>query len=132
MEQVEIDLRPRCDDGTLSHFPVVQWYDWLEDATHRASRSIKYLENTKQLLESQGFVDVKTQVIKLPLNPWPEDPHLKEIGRWYNLGMMEGLEAASLGPLTRVYQWPPDDVRKLLAEVKTGICNKRYHIYNNM
>lgn len=110
----------------------MQWYKWLEDATHRANRSIAYQENTKQLLEAQGFVDVKTQVIKLPVNPWPADPHLKQIGRWYNLGLTEGLEAASLGPLTRVYKWPAEDVRKLLEEVKTAMCSKKYHIYNNL
>lgn len=131
-EQVDIDLRPRCDDRTLPYAPVGQWYDWLEDATVRANRSIAYQQDTKQLLEAQGFVDVQTQVIQLPLNPWPSDPHSKEIGRWYNLGLIEGLEAASLGPLTRVYRWPADDVRKLIKEVKTAICNKRYHIYNNL
>lgn len=113
-------------------YPVLDWYRYLEDATARASRPIKYQQDTKQLLEAQGFVDVRTQVIKLPLNPWPADPHLKEIGRWYNLGLIEGLEAVTLGPLTRVYRWSPDAVRKLILDVKTGICNKRCHIYNNM
>lgn len=112
--------------------PVQEWYEWLEDATTRASRSIKYQHNTKQLLEAQGFVDVKTVVIKLPLNTWPADPHLKEIGRWYNLGLMEGLEAVSLGPLTRVYRWPAEDVRKVVRDVQIGICNKKFHIYNNL
>ncbi|MCJ1468465.1 Secondary metabolism regulator lae1 [Pseudocyphellaria aurata] len=130
-EQVEIDLRPRCDDGALP-YPVGQWYEYLEDATTRASRSIKYQENTKQLLEAQGFVDVQTQVIQVPLNSWPSDPHLKEIGRWYNLGLTEGLEAISLGPLTRVFRWPPADVRRLVGDVKSAICSKKHHIYNNM
>ena len=131
-EQVDIDLTPRCDDGTMPNYPVLDWYRYLEDATARASRPIKYQQDTKQLLEAQGFVDVRTQVIKLPLNPWPADPHLKEIGRWYNLGLIEGLEAVTLGPLTRVYRWSPDAVRKMVLDVKTGICNKRCHIYNNM
>lgn len=109
-----------------------QWYDYLEDATNRASRPISYQENTKQLLETQGFVDIQDQVIQLPLNSWPSDPHLKELGRWYNLGLTEGLEAISLGPLTRVFRWPPTDVRRLVGDVKTAICSKKHHIYNNM
>ena len=131
-EQVDIDLTPRCDDGTMPIQPVLEWYQWLEDATARASRSIKYQQDTKQVLEAHGFVDVRTQVIKLPLNPWPADPHLKEIGRWYNLGLIEGLEAVTLGPLTRVYRWSPETVRKIVRDVKAGICNKRFHIYNNL
>lgn len=132
LEQVEIDFQPRCDDGTLPYNPIVQWYDWLNDATQRASRPIAYQHNTRQLLEAQGFVDIEESVIRLPLNSWPVDPSLKEIGRWYNLGMSEGLEAMSLGPLTRVYRWPPADVRRLVHEVKTQMCSKRIHAYNNM
>lgn len=131
-EQVDIDLQPRCDDDVLPLHAYVQWYKWLEDATHRANRSIAYQENTKQLLEAQGFVDVRVQVIKLPVNPWPADPHLKQVGRWCNLGLTEGLEAVSLGPLTRVYKWSAEDVRKLLEEVKTAMCSKKYRIYNNL
>ena len=58
-------MRPRCDDGTMPFKPVVEWYELLETATTSASRSIKYQQNTRQLLEAQGFVDVKTQIIKL-------------------------------------------------------------------
>ena len=131
-EQVEIDFRPRCDDGTLPYQPVGRWYDYLEGATVLAARSIRYQENTKQLLEAQGFVDIHTQIIQLPLNSWPSDPHLKMIGRWYNLGLTEGLEAISLGPLTRAFRWPADTVRRMVGDVKSTICNERHHIYNNM
>lgn len=84
------------------------------------------------MLEAQGFVDVQDTVIRLPINTWPADLHQKDIGRWYNLGLCEGLEAMSLGPLTRVYRWPADDVRRLVGEVKTAICNKSFHVYNNL
>jgi len=132
LEQVEIDLRPRCDDGTLPEKPLTQWYNWLEDATTRGSKSIAYLPNTKQILHAQGFVDIEEEIIRLPINTWSTNPDEKDVGRWYNLGLCEGLEALSLGPLTRVYQWPADDVRRLVGEVKTAICNRKYHVYNNL
>lgn len=132
MEQVEVDLTPRCDDNTLPQNPIVQWWQWIDDATNRASRPLTYMQNTRQMLEFRGFVDIEEQVIQLPLNSWPADPHLKDVGRWYNLGLTEGLEAISLGPLTRVYRWPPEDVRRLVKEVKTAMCNKKYHVYNNL
>ncbi|KAI9837015.1 MAG: Secondary metabolism regulator lae1 [Sarea resinae] len=132
MEQVEIDLQPRCDDGTLAFLPMVQWYEWVCDATQRASRPIAYQHNTRQLLESQGFVDIQEEIIQIPLNAWPADPQQKIVGRWYNLGLTEGLEAYSLGPLTRVYNWPVGDVRRLCAEVKAQMCKKSVHAYNNM
>ena len=134
LEQVEIDLRPRCDDSTHpgKQSPLFRWYDYIEDATTRGSKSIAYLPNTVDMLRNQGFVDIQETVIRLPLNSWPQDPHQKAIGRWYNLGMCEGLEAMSLGPLTRVFQWSPQDVRRLVGEVKTAVCNRNYHVYNNL
>ncbi|KZF21952.1 methyltransferase LaeA [Xylona heveae TC161] len=132
MEQVEIDMLPRCDDGTMPYHPLVQWYDWLDDATQRASRPVAYQRNTRQMLEMQGFVDIQENVIRIPLNSWPASLHEKDIGRWYNLGLTEGLEALSLGPLTRVYGWPAEDVRRLIVDVKAHMCNKKIHAYNNM
>lgn len=132
MEQIEIDLQPRCDDETLPYNPIGQWYDWLSDATQRASRPIAYQHGTRQLLQAQGFVDIEETIIRLPLNSWPADAPSKEIGRWYNLGMVEGLEALSLGPFTRVYRWPADDVRRLVQEVKSQMCSKKIHAYNNL
>ena len=84
------------------------------------------------MLQQAGFVDIKETVIRAPLNPWPADPHQKDIGRWYNLGMTEGLEALSLGPLTRVSRWPVDSVKQIVRDVKRVMCNKKIHAYNNM
>lgn len=131
LEQIELDLQPRCDDGTLKG-SIMDWYDYLVDATRRASRPIEYQHNTRQLLERAGFTDIQEQVIRAPYNPWPKDSQLKEIGRWYCVGFTEGLEALSLGPLTRVYGWPADNVRRLIDDVKSCVTAKQHHGYNNM
>ena len=132
LEQVEIDMKPYCDDGTLEPHPLVDWYNYLTDATYRTSREIKYQENTVQMLRDRGFVDITDTVVILPLNAWPADTHLKTVGRWYNLGLCEGLEALSLAPFSRVYNWPVQDIRRLVAEVKAAVCNKRMHVYHKM
>jgi hypothetical protein len=84
------------------------------------------------MLEEAGFVEIQEQIIKVPLNPWPKDPHLKDIGRWYNLGLTQGLEAFTLGPLTRISHWTKEDVDKLIFEANRDICSKKFHVYNNM
>jgi hypothetical protein len=133
MEHVEIDMTPRCDDNTLPpNSQLVAWSRYLLEATARASRPLAYNTETRTMLERQGFVEIQEQVIKVPLNPWPADPHLKDIGRWYNLGLTQGLEALSLGPFTRVNLWTKADVDRLIAEVKKEVCSKRFHAYCNM
>jgi hypothetical protein len=84
------------------------------------------------MLERTGFVEIQEQIIKVPLNPWPTDPHLKDIGRWYNLGLTQGLEALTLGPLTRMSHWTKADVDRLVSDAKREICSKRFHTYCNM
>ena len=77
-------------------------------------------------------MDIEDKVIRLPLNTWPTDKHERDIGRWYNLGLSEGLEAMSLGPFARAYRWPVADIMRLASDVKKVICNREYHIYNNL
>ncbi|KAF2277869.1 LaeA-like protein [Westerdykella ornata] len=134
IEQVEIDLKPRCTDGTLPpDSPVVKWYEYLVDATQRSERPIAYNQNTRELLETAGFIDIHEEVIRAPFNSWPNDPHQKEIGRWYNLGLTEGLEALSFGPLGRVFRWDVDQhIKPFLETVRQQICNRKIHAYNNI
>ena len=134
IEHVEIDMEPRCDDYTLSSdSALTKWYRWLADATHRVSRPIAYEHRTRHLLQQAGFIDIQETVIRVPYNSWPNDPHQKDIGRWYNLGITEGLDALTFAPLTRVYQWDLNaHVKPLLESVRREICNRKIHAYNNM
>ncbi|KAF2182567.1 S-adenosyl-L-methionine-dependent methyltransferase [Zopfia rhizophila CBS 207.26] len=134
IEHVEIDLEPRCDDHTLSpDSALVKWYNYLADATARVSRPIGYNHQTRQMLQAAGFIDIQEIVIRAPYSSWPNDPHQKEIGRWYNLGITEGLEALSIAAFTRVNRWDPHEhVKPLIDAVRAQICNKKIHAYNNM
>ena len=85
------------------------------------------------MLQAAGFIDIQETIVRAPLNGWPSDPHQKTIGRWYNLGLTDGLDALSLAPLTRVYNWNADEhVRPLIKEVKKEIAKSKVHAYNNM
>ena len=130
---MEIDLEPRCDDGTLAPDSIIrQWWQTVAEATQRVNKPLAYNHWTRHMLQQAGFVDIQEIVIRAPLNSWPADQYLKDIGRWYNLGMTEGLEAISLGPLTRVARWKYDDVKRIVRDVKKEMCNKKIHAYNNM
>lgn len=134
IEHVEIDMQPRCDDYTLPPDSILsKWYDWIADATQRVSRPIAYEHRTRQLLQQAGFIDIQEMVIRVPYNSWPNDPHQKDIGRWYNLGITEGLEALSFGPLSRVYRWDVEQhIKPMLESVRREICNRKVHAYNNI
>ncbi|KAF8448197.1 S-adenosyl-L-methionine-dependent methyltransferase [Terfezia claveryi] len=130
-EYVDIDLESFSEDGSLSaKSPLFQWQQYLIDATERTGKSLRYPKRTKEMLAEAGFVDIQQVSIKVPINTWPNDPFLKDCGRWFGLGMIEGLEATSLGPLTRVLGWTPDEVKNFLLPVRKDIQNKHIHAYN--
>lgn len=85
------------------------------------------------MLQAAGFIDIQETIIRAPLNGWPSDPHQKSIGRWYNLGLTDGLDAMSLAPFTRVNRWNANEhVRPLVKEVKKEIAKSKVHAYHNM
>lgn len=133
IEQVEIDLQPRCDDHTLNPDSyLAKWYEYLRDATERANRPIAYQHSTKEMLRRAGFIDITETVIRAPLNGWALDTHQKQIGRWYSLGLSEGLQALSLAPFTRIFKWQTSHFEDLLKQVQKEICNSKIHAYHNM
>lgn len=133
MEHVEIDMEPRCDDGTLPpNGALVEWYRYLMDAMRRVNRPMTYNPDTRGMLERTGFTEISEQVIKIPFNPWPSDPHQKDIGRWYNLGLNQGLSALSMAPFTRTFRWSEQDVERVVAGVKKEMCSRKIHVYCNM
>lgn len=134
-EQVEVDFEPRCDDGTL---PILdtklnEWYGYLKKATIKANRPIAFSRETRNMLENEGFVDVEEQIIQIPLNPWPKDPHKKTLGLYYT-GWMEtrALESMSMQPLTLVEKKSREFVEALCREASQDIKRCRYHAYNKL
>jgi hypothetical protein len=98
------------------------WIHYILDATAAFRRPLAYNTETQVMLERQGFVDIKHEVIEIPLN----------VGRWYQLGLIQGLEALTLAPMTRMRGWQKEDVDQLTQEVRRELCNGKVHAFCNM
>jgi hypothetical protein len=81
------------------------------------------------MLRKAGFVDVKEHYFKLPINTWPKNRQLKEIGKYQALHYTEGLEGICIGLFTRVLGWQPSELQVLLAKVRAEIKDKSIHLY---
>ena len=128
---MEIDLEPRCDDGSLEERSAYRdWYHkYLTDATDRNSRPIQYNHGTVQELKNLGFTEVREECIKLPIGEWDRDAI--DLGRWYRLGIVESIEPLSLAPFTRpAFNWPVEDARRFIKEVKEILRRADIHAYN--
>lgn len=132
-EQVEIDFTPRSDFGDIpADSALATWARNLFEATRRNFRPLAYNTEIRAMLQKEEFLDIQEEVIRIPLNPWPDDSQEKDVARWYNLALTQGLEAMTLGPMHRIYGWTKDDVTRLITEVRRDICNRKIRAYNNL
>lgn len=76
-----------------------------------------------------GFVDIQVKMFMWPVNTWPKDRFMKELGRWNQVNIAEGLEGFCLALLTRALGWRKDEVDILVAKTTTDLRNKKIHAY---
>ena len=90
------------------------------------------MESTEMLVQ-QGFVDVKEVIIKLPMNGWCKDEHLKSLGTDYTAWMgYDDLVGMSLQPFTHIEGMSAEKAKASAREAALDILRVKYHLYNNM
>ncbi|RFU76475.1 tam domain-containingmethyltransferase [Trichoderma arundinaceum] len=112
---------PHCDDGTLKPDSALGiWFRDFLNAAAEAKRPLTEACNLRSIYERVGFVDIHERIYKIPLNGWPKDKKLKEIGNMMELNMQMGLSAFSLGLFNRVYG-------RSAAEIEVRVANFDHH-----
>jgi SAM-dependent methyltransferase len=103
IEIVEHSVQPTSDDGTMGpdHF-YHTWGKLVIEMGDRFGKTFTIWEEAKAGLEKAGFVDVVQFDYKWPMNGWPTDRKLKNIGRWNQLRLHDGIEGFMLRLLTQV------------------------------
>ena len=118
------------DDGTASpSTALVQWCDLLIEAFDKMGRSAKVGRLYKRMMEEAGFVDVVEVAYKWPMNTWPKHPEHKELGAWQLTNNLEGIQAWTMAPFTRMLGWSPAQVEIFLVEVRKDFKNRNIHAY---
>jgi hypothetical protein len=118
-------------DGTLDNTTLLEWcYKTLEGSS-RVGRTWADPRQYKKIMEHVGFVDVKEQRFKWPLNTWPKDPKLKELGMWVMEDLMEILPAVKK-VFTVGLGWSIEDADSLVERAKIDLMNREIHGWIDM
>lgn len=80
MEIQDICTPCRCDDGTLKGTNLEKWGQLMLEASLKLGLPLNSAVTVKQVLENAGYVDVVEVIYKWPMNSWPADKKMKEIG----------------------------------------------------
>lgn len=103
IEIVEHSVEPISDDGSVGpdHFYAL-WGKTFIELGEKWGKPFTIWKESKEKMEKAGFVDVVEITYKWPMNGWPEDRKMKNIGRWNQLRLNEGVEGFTMRLLTQV------------------------------
>ena len=78
----DVSLPVRCDDDTLDGTNLDKFSRSMLQGSINLGVPMDTAVMTKKVMEEVGFVDVVEVVYKWPINLWPADKKMKEIGMW--------------------------------------------------
>ncbi|KAH0605714.1 uncharacterized protein H6S33_004171 [Morchella sextelata] len=130
IELQECDIELYCDDNTLPpDSMLLEWFVLINKAATASERPFIKTQHFKSWLERAGYVNVKDKLFKVPINRWPKDKKMKELGHYEIMNIAEGLEGWSMALFTRVLGWEKDDVLVYLEKIKKEFRNRKVHAY---
>lgn len=92
IEVSEIRTHFQCQDGTFEERgqACLKWEQTFHEIAAEMGIDFDPILKVPGWLEDVGFEHISVDTRKIPVGPWPKDPKLKEIGRWYLSHMLYG------------------------------------------
>lgn len=130
LELQEADLKVTSDDDTIpDENPLSRALDLLLEASVKFGRAFQSIPALAEIMREVGFVDVRVERLKWPMNPWPREKKFKEIGAWCYENFSSGLTAITMAPLTRAHGWTAEEVEDFLVDVRKTMADRSIHAY---
>lgn len=120
----------QTDDNTMPpESAFYKWNDIFQQAVARMGRDTTWAGEYQKWMKETGFVNVERFNYKLPINTWPKDKKLKELGKWNLVNMVDGLEGYTVRPFTKIMGMGIEEVELLMMEVRKELHSKKMHVY---
>jgi len=118
MESQEVMTTPYCDDDTIPRdWPFMEWTRYSDKAAMEFGRPLRIANRLKKWYNEAGFVDVREEVFKLPINPWPDDKDLKVLGKVSEENLLAGLSGFSMAPFSRNLEWTKEEIEVFITNL---------------
>jgi SAM-dependent methyltransferase len=129
LEIKEVALPLICNDDTLDGTCLTKWTEEIMKAANMIDTPLDKPWHYQQWMQEAGFVNVKELVYPLPINQWPKDRKLKDLGMWEMTNLLEGIEGFSMALFTKVLGWSRAELEVFLADVRKDVQNRKIHAY---
>ncbi|GAD98585.1 conserved hypothetical protein [Paecilomyces variotii No. 5] len=121
------------DDGTLQNAPYTnEWISLLHDASLKFGKIMTNMDEWPEKMAKAGFEDIQLRVVKVPMNPWPEDRKQKEIGLYMRCEQEQAAAGYTTALLSRVLGWSKQEIDVLLGHVISELRDTSIHQYSKM
>ncbi|KAK1711434.1 hypothetical protein BDP67DRAFT_519205 [Colletotrichum lupini] len=98
----ELRWRFACDDDTTTpDYAPSRMTNLIEEGLSKFGSELYASETNSERLRAGGFVTKVHNIKKVPLGRWPKDDNLRTIGLYSQVVLYDGLQAITMGPLTR-------------------------------
>lgn len=110
-ESQEYDAIVACDDETLDpEGPLARWFHDLRVASDAMDRPVVLAATLRKTYEEVGFVDIQERIFKMPMNGWPKNERLKDLGRMWERNFLTGLSGFSFTLFNRAFGKTPAQI----------------------
>ena len=124
----DADFPMKSVDDSLSGTALWDWNMYIMEGAAKAETPWTRTKEYKGWMEEIGFVDVEEVILPWPVNTWVRNPHLKNLGLWFQHDLLEGLNSTR-AVLTRGLGWSNEKVEEFLVDVRKDIQNRNVHAY---
>jgi SAM-dependent methyltransferase len=130
IELQDLNFPARCDDNTAPlDSPIMLWSNHMMEAAQRIGFDLSVSSRFPALLNAAGFVNVQYETYPWPINKWPKEKKMKNLGTWAHQNFLQGLHGFSMGFFMRVLEWEEEDVLELVAKVVEQAKDLNSHVY---
>ncbi|KXS94962.1 hypothetical protein AC578_3836 [Pseudocercospora eumusae] len=139
VEHIEIDWKPRT---SAREFPaqgmdLLKWWEYTLHASQMAGKSLEYRDDTEDLLEQAGFVDISHKRFRVPLYvAATKDKRETAFAHAYQMAMgyqgSQSFTAFSMSLFTRVFGWPAQSAAQTCAAALAVIQGHPLPLYINL
>ncbi|KAI9745843.1 MAG: hypothetical protein M1818_000524 [Claussenomyces sp. TS43310] len=130
LENAEHSVLPVADDGTVGPDHVFTKYgELMSELAGKLGKEFEVWQHSKDRMINAGFVDVVERRGKWPMRGWGKDPKMRELGRWNQLRVSQGIEGFALRMFTTVGGWSYTEVQALLGQIRAALLDKSVHGY---
>jgi hypothetical protein len=119
----------RYSKGSIEGTEMDKWMQMVRQAAWNSGQDWCWSRNTKNYMETAGFVNIEEVEYAWATNTWPIDKREKQKGAWSLGNLLEGLESFSMAAMTRYLGKSKEEVLQIVECVKKEIANREIRAY---